>query len=63
MTDLGKDFGISKERVRQILKRYKARRTCANCYHQRDGFCSCRELSDMVLTPNHCGDWHPRKEG
>ena len=59
LKDLGTLFRISKQRVCFILQRHNLRH-CSNCYHFRNGFCSCREVSDMV---DPCIDWYPKERG
>lgn len=33
------------------------RRYCFNCYHAIGAYCACREVIDMIKTPNSCPDW------
>ena len=53
-------YGVSKQRVSYILRKYKAVRNCNNCYHfQEFKHCSCKEETDIVKTDNKCQDWLP----
>lgn len=59
-TDLGIKFGLSRQRIGVILKKYRAMRFCENCYHfQEYKHCSCRAKSDVVKHINKCTDWQP----
>ena len=57
MAEIARMFHISRQRVSQILLKYKAIRECQNCYHYKNGFCSCREAPDMIPSKNKCPDW------
>lgn len=63
MEEIGKLFpnngkALTKQRVAVILKRHHFTRDCSNCYHQLPAnLCACREVGDMVRTPNRCADW------
>jgi hypothetical protein len=60
ITEIAAIFGLKKQRVSKILKRYLAVRNCQNCYHfQEFKHCSCRIASDVVTTNNKCQDWQP----
>lgn len=64
MADIGLQFGISRQRVGQILKRHLTTRTCDNCYHSLEfGHCSCRETTDIVKADGQCTDWLPELGG
>jgi len=61
MTSIAKTFDITKQRVSSILKKYKTIHICENCYHYQEyKHCSCRDKSDIILTPNKCIDWTPK---
>lgn len=32
--------------------------TCYNCYHVMGAYCSCREVVDIIRTPDSCPDWY-----
>jgi len=60
MTQIGKQIGVTKQRVSFVLRRYRIRRVCANCYHYQEfKHCSCRVEADVIKTPNKCSDWEP----
>lgn len=60
MTHIGELVGVTKQRVSFVLRRYRIRRVCANCYHYQEfKHCSCRAKLDIVKTPNKCSDWKP----
>ena len=58
--EIAKMIGISKQRVSQILKKYKLTKICNNCFHYQGEYCSCRDAADVVMTPNKCTDWAPK---
>ncbi len=57
--EIGRILHITRQRACFLLKKYKCFKVCDNCYHKQDGYCSCRELSEVVKTPNKCPDWSP----
>jgi DNA-binding CsgD family transcriptional regulator len=60
MAEIGRQLGISRQRVSKILKVYKSKRQCSNCYYfQEFGHCSIREQSEVVTATNKCSDWLP----
>ena len=63
--DLRMGFGNELEttllrRIGNFLNKLSQVKTCDNCFHQVNGYCSCRDVSDVVQTPNKCGDWLPK---
>lgn len=32
-------------------------KSCSNCFHSNNGFCDCRELTEVIKT--NCPDWYP----
>jgi predicted transcriptional regulator len=60
MAEIGKMFGITKQRVSFLIRRYKSQRNCENCLHYQEfKVCSCRDKSELVVTANKCPDWMP----
>ena len=57
--EIGEVFGISKQRVFQLIHNNKRDMVCRNCYHFNGASCSRRSAPDMVRRPNKCPDWIP----
>ena len=60
LAEVGEIFGISKQRVHQIVNNNNKEMTCFTCYHYKGSFCACRCVADMIRQPGKCSDWHPR---
>ena len=54
-------FKMKVSAVSMVVYRERLKKECANCFNSIDGLCSCREISDMVHTPNKCPDWRNRE--
>lgn len=59
-TEIGTFYGITRQAIHNIIKRYQTKRLCENCfYFQEFKHCSCRQPSDIVTIANKCSDWKP----